>query len=762
MGMPVNTPRTWRFGVFELDASSGELRRNGTVVKLREQSARILLLLLEHAGQMVTREELCQHLWPAATFVDFDHSLNSAVMKLREALGDSADKPLYIETIPKKGYRFIAPVSQPGDTQNGGASSRLTAGSELAGSNTREQSNGSIEVPSKTPDEKQDRRRPLSRKLALLIVCVISAIGIAALIRSASLRSALVQSRSQPKPSSGEPNMMSSNLSSSILTTAPGDAKSPSFSPDGRQIAFVWNGVEGRHYDIFVQLVGGDTPLQLTHHKSGDGVPGPPQWSPDGREIAFARCNSERDGVYTVPALGGRERRLTNSPCRDWVAGRPIWTPDSKAMVMLDQCAPGGPRGVVLFSFATGEKRCLAPGSPGDFAADDALSPDGRTVAFSHQTDATYGELYVVPLSGERPRRLVSAGTHFWNLMWTPDGKYIVAYSNRGNMVRAWRVPVAGGPVEPEMVYPGVGSISQDGRRLAYAEQQTGGSSSPFIPAAIWRADLSQAGGPVLRTRKLIYSQFMEDAAQPSPDGTRLALQSARSGTNQIWLNSSEGDHPVQLTTIGRFSGTPRWSPDGRWIAFDARVEDHAHIYVVDGEGRNLHAITHGDSDNVVASWSRDGRFIYFASPRTGSRQIWKHSVEDGSERQLTEHGGFDPLESYDGRTIYYSKFDEPGIWSMPASEGSESPVVTGKPQVSYWGHWAVTESGLYLLNADAEPRPTIEFYSFATRRITPVLSLEKSPNDWQPSLSASRDGRTLFYTQSDPQSVIKMVENFR
>jgi TolB-like protein/DNA-binding winged helix-turn-helix (wHTH) protein/Tfp pilus assembly protein PilF len=111
MGMPVSTPRTWCFGVFELDASSGELRRNGTRIKLREQPVRILLLLLEHAGQMVTREELRQHLWPSDTFVDFDHSLNSAVMKLREALGDSADKPLYIETIPKKGYRFVAPVS---------------------------------------------------------------------------------------------------------------------------------------------------------------------------------------------------------------------------------------------------------------------------------------------------------------------------------------------------------------------------------------------------------------------------------------------------------------------------------------------------------------------------------------------------------------------------------------------------------------------------------------------------------------------------
>jgi Tol biopolymer transport system component/DNA-binding winged helix-turn-helix (wHTH) protein len=762
MGMPVNTPRAWRFGVFELDAPTGELRRNGGVIKLREQPARILLLLLEHAGQMVTREQLRERLWPSDTFVDFDHSLNSAVMKLREALGDSADKPLYIETIPRKGYRFVAPVSHPADTQNGGASAQSIEGSELAVSNTREQSNGSIEIRTTTPDEKRKRRGLLSRKLAVLILLLVSASGIAALLRSASLRSVLlqsmhVQSRNQPKPSSDEPNMMSSDLRSSILTSAPGAADSPSFSPDGRQIAFVWDGVERRHYNIYVQLVGGDTPLQLTHHKRGDGVPGPPQWSPDGRELAFARCNSERDGVYTVPALGGAERRLTNSPCRDWVAGRPSWTPDSKAMVMLDQCAPGGPRGLVLFSLATGEKRCLATGSPADVGSDDALSPDGRTVAFFRYSDSGYGEIYAVPLTGGPPRCLVSAGNCLGNPMWTPDGKYIVFYSNRGNMVHPWRVPVAGGPIQPEMVYPGVGSISQDGRRLAYAESQTGEAR------AIWRADLSNPGGPVLRTRKLIYSQFLEDSAQPSPDGTRLALQSDRSGTpGQIWLNSTDGDHPVQLTNIGRHAGTPRWSPDGRWIAFDARVEDHAHIYVVDAEGRNLHPITHGGSDNVVPSWSRDGRFIYFASPRTGSRQIWKHSLEDGAERQLTEHGGFDPLESYDGRTIYYSKFDEPGIWSMPVSGGSESSVVTGKPQVSYWGHWAVTESGLYLLDADAEPRPRIEFYSFATRRITPVLSLEKKPSSWQHSLSASRDGRTVFYTQSDPQSVIKMVENFR
>ena len=119
METPTNTTRTWRFGVFEVDERNAELRRGGTPVKMREQSFRILVYLLEHAGEMVTREELRRVLWPSDTFVDFDHSLNTAVMKLRDALGDSADTPLYIETVPKRGYRFIAPVTQPADVRNG-------------------------------------------------------------------------------------------------------------------------------------------------------------------------------------------------------------------------------------------------------------------------------------------------------------------------------------------------------------------------------------------------------------------------------------------------------------------------------------------------------------------------------------------------------------------------------------------------------------------------------------------------------------------
>jgi len=104
------SPKIARFGVFELDLSAGELRKNGAKLRLQEQPFQVLALLLEHAGKVVTREDLRQKLWPADTFVDFDHSLNTAVNKLREVLGDSASSPRYIETLARRGYRFIAPV----------------------------------------------------------------------------------------------------------------------------------------------------------------------------------------------------------------------------------------------------------------------------------------------------------------------------------------------------------------------------------------------------------------------------------------------------------------------------------------------------------------------------------------------------------------------------------------------------------------------------------------------------------------------------
>jgi len=167
------------------------------------------------------------------------------------------------------------------------------------------------------------------------------------------------------------------------------------------------------------------------------------------------------------------------------------------------------------------------------------------------------------------------------------------------------------------------------------------------------------------------------------------------------------------------------------------------------------------DYDNSVPSWSRDGQSIYFGSMRSGSWQLWKQKLADGKAVQITRQGGFTAFESYDRKTLYYTKRDAEGIWRVSLGGGEEIRV-TAAPRLGYWGYWAVCETGLYLLDDNILPRPTVEFYNFKTRKLAPVLQIEHSAPKWDPGLDASRDGRILMFVQYDSQSFIAMVENFQ
>ena len=732
MATPAHTTQTWRFGVFEVDAHKEELRRAGVPIKMREQPLRILVFLLEHAGEIVTREELRRVLWPADTFVDFDHSLNTAVMKLREVLGDTADKPLYIETIPKRGYRFIAPVSLAMDLQNNNVGSSVdSAAPRTSGESGVPQAAG---APALVPGG-----RPRIERFVGAVVGLVLLVGAGLLIYIRTLHDA----------APAKDGRASTSFQIVPVTSAPGVAGTPAISPDGREIAYIWDRAGLKRPEMYVLMIGSETPLRIT---DGGGYLGDPTWSPDGDVIAFTRCEGKEGAVYLVPALGGKERRLTSIECLyNWPS--PLaWTRDGARILMIDRCSANGPFGLALFSLDTGEKRCLPDVGPIDFRGFAfSLSPDGGTVAFIPSPGLC--EVYTIPISGGAPHRLVK-DDHPCCLappMWTPDGKSIVFWSSRTTLSSLWRVMATGGEMQRETLYPATGSFSKDGRRFVYADSITN------EPSAIWRADLGSAGGQALNNRKLISTQYGDLDAQPSADGSRIVWMSFRTGSAEIWASDATGENPLQLTHLRRYSGTPRWSQDGKWIAFDSYTEP-AQIFVVDSEGRNLRAITGGPHPNVVPSWSRDGKWIYFASDRTGSMEVWKHSVEDDKELQLTKHGGFNPLESYDRQSVYFSKFDEAGIWSVPSQGGTESLVVAGKPQLRYWGYWAITKTGLYLLDAEVDRRSRIEFYDFATRRIVPVLTLE-NPAIYQPGLSATADGKTIYYAQWDGQSVIKMME---
>jgi eukaryotic-like serine/threonine-protein kinase len=530
------------------------------------------------------------------------------------------------------------------------------------------------------------------------------------------------------------------------FTSFTGQKSGPAFSPDGNQIAFAWDGGGEDRPGIFAKLVDAGTPLRLTSNLDAS-----PVWSSDGRYVAFIRWGSER-GIYQVPALGGPERKLTNR------AGHFAWSPGGKMLAVEDSSSPRAAPSIYLVTIETGEERRLTTPEAGSFGDTyPAFSPDGRTVAFIRSPSSQVSDIQLVPVTGGEPRRLTHDNLFLTSkLAWTADGREIIFSSVRGGLYSLWRVQVTGGL--PSRVI-GVGedalspAVSMRGGRLAYVYQKR--------DINIWRAPGPNSKARDVAPMKLIASTRKDDGPQYSPDGKRIVFTSDRSGNYEIWVSTSDGQNPTQLTNFGgSHTGTPRWSPDGTRIAFDSRPDGHSSIYVIGMDGGNLRRLTVGTAEGVLPSWSRDGKWIYFGSRRSGDWQIWKIPAEDGKAVQVTHGGGDEAFESWDGQYIYYTKHYESGIWRVPAAGGEEVRIFDG----GQMGHWALLKDGICFFNRDAAPQPDIEFFGFATRQVKQIIKLDKTKVPGGASvLDVSPDGQWIIYWQVDGiDSDIMLVENFR
>jgi Tol biopolymer transport system component/serine/threonine protein kinase len=538
----------------------------------------------------------------------------------------------------------------------------------------------------------------------------------------------------------------------------------PSFSPDGNQVAFAWGGENGDNTDIYVKQVGTEAFARLTTNPAVDHFP---SWAPDGRYIAFIRSTKEENGLYLMPSLGGAERRITDLTIP--VAGTflsglgtPAWSPDGEWLAVSNQNSPKEPNAIFLLAREAGEKRKLTSpltGSLGD--VQPSISPDGKTVAFIRFGIGNFNDVYLVSIAGGEPQRLTFENASLYCPTWTPDGRNILFGSITSN-TGLWKAPATGG--KPERIEAvgqnlGVFAISRQGNRLVWSQR--------IFDSNIWQIEL--AGGPAPTGRKrsahaLITSTNVDVSSQFSPDGQRIVFSSGRSGSTEIWVCSSDGQRPIQLTSFNRgTTGSPRWSPDGRQIVFDGRAEGNAEIYVINAEGGKTRRLTAESSEDVVPSWSRDGRWIYFCSNRSGSQQLWKMPADGGQATQLTKQGGFDNMESPDGKFLYYAKGRGlSGIWRVPTTGGEETLVLDAQ-RAGYWRQWTVVEQGIYFVTADTPNRPLIQFFSFATGKARTVFALEKRlPGNFS-GLSVSPDGRRLIWAQADQTSSdLMLMENFR
>ncbi len=725
----------YRFGVFELERSSGELRKLGVKLKLQEQPLQLLLLLLERHGQIVTREDIQRRLWPEKTFVDFDNAINSAVRKLRDALSDSAENPRFIETLARRGYRFVAPVNAPAEP---------------------------VPVPEiRRPKWRFGITRPAGAAIAG--ACVASLIGAGILWEHDRQATRRIGDDALPPPV--------------LLTSYPGFQKEPSFSPDGGRVAFSWEEPGKGQSKIYVKLIGSSSePLRLS---TGEGEDFAPAWSPDGRSIAFLRSLGPfTAAVVLIPSLGGPERELVRLQLRDDQERRPwkmpspqlAWSPDGKWLLATEQIGPEMlvHFGVVRISVESGEKTRIEllpeasskrnqanlPLNSGESGF--ALSPDGRNLAFVQIVESPRDRLFVVPLSPDMmpagsPRLVHFDESFIPGIAWDAEGRYLVVPSDRRGRAEMWRVPVEvrGQPVRLNLGddHPGEVAVSKTAQRLVFTHYS--------IDEDIWRLDLNS---PHLQNASsFIASTASEAKPSYSSSGKRIAFESERSGAEEIWTSNADGSQPVQLTSFGKaWSGTPRWSPDDRQIAFDSNISGRWNIYAIGSGGGKPVRLTQGEGESIRPSWSHDGKWIYYCSVRTSGPQILKIPASGGAEVQVTKNGGSNQMESPDGTYLYYLSGNMRGLWRVPTAGGNDVQILAPIDELTF----AMGRRGVYVASSYGVGATPLRLVDFETGAVTSVGTL---PVPAIGGLAVSPDEHWLLFVKSELSgSQLMLIENFR
>jgi len=637
-----------RFGVFEVDLASAELRKRGLKIRLSGQPFEVLATLLERPGEIVTREELQKKLWPDGTFVDFDHSLNTAVNKIREALGDSAENPRFVETLARRGYRFIAPVE---------VTSSGTAGpwdSASQGPNLASSSPPTTVTPRKDVRARPWRGRKWAALLVLTAVFLITAIAVRLWWSSRHVPEARDQ------------------LKLTRLTFDSGLTTDAVISPDGKLVAYASDRSGRGNLDIWLKQISGGDPICLTQNPADDHQP---DFSPDGNQIVF-RSEREGGGIYLMSTLGGQgQERLLASLGRNprfspdgaliayWtghVASRPLGAQAGDGGLFVVISTAGPPRKV--------ETGFRVSGSP-------IWSPDGQYLLFYGHPTSLYplsdssSDWWVVSkeggspvktgafdvLGGQQIERILPAPVPLAN-QWTDSRIFFSA--RRGDSVNLWKVSITPrtwqvtGPVQQLTT----GSALET--RPSAARDGTLVFSSLVDNGDIWSLPMAADQGKVTgELKQITHEETAEYQPSISADGKLLVFAAERFGNRSILLKDLENGKETALTVTQapKLPSHPEISADGTLVAyFDLRT-----IWVVTARGREVGKVC--DGYGFAWDWTPDNKRLSFnrrwSSPGDNPKDkgtIHLRDLHSRKETLLLEHSV---------SSLYQANFSPDGRW---------------------------------------------------------------------------------------------------
>jgi Tol biopolymer transport system component/DNA-binding winged helix-turn-helix (wHTH) protein len=690
-------PPTLRFGVFELDPRAGELRKKGMKIRLQGQPVEILVMLSEHPGEIVSREELQKKLWPADTFVDFEQGLNNAMKRLRAALDDDAESPHFIETLPRRGYRFIASVEGSGLStvpERG-----VTSSAQPSETVVSREFNGTAKILS----------YPVITAAALLLVA-----GTLFLIHNKSKAPALPRQRALTR-----------------LTFDDGLQFGATWSPDSRFIAY--SSDRGGKLDIWVQQVSGGDPVQVT---KGPGDHWQPDWSPDGKYITY-RSEEGDGGLFIVPALGGAglEKKIAS------FGYYPRWSPDSSRLLFQSSEITGASRFYVVGVDGETPRRVLTKFTGGPYSDHFPISaawhPDGQRISVWVSGYSNPGGFWTGPaeqgtavnsqISPEILKQIgvVAAGSVVgewaddFKFSWAPSGEAIYFERTFRGVRNIWRMTVDPKTLQAiaiERVTTGSGldtefSLSPDGKKLAFTSKAQSIRAWMF-PFDATRGHVTGSGRAVTTPGTVALRPVL------SRDGKKLAFCGNRAGKWGLREVSLADGREVQIVPNDPYGvDRPQWSPDSTRLAYVRTnpTNQESQLMLWSGETHNEEPLTTPSHLwRRPTSWSPDGKFLLVIQDNnnTGRVEIWQLPVAarphaEGVARKIASNPDFDLDQghySLDGRWIAFEALRtqpqglETTLYVMAAAGGPWIRITDGQHFV-YTPCWSPDGKTIYFVS---------------------------------------------------------------
>ena len=532
------------------------------------------------------------------------------------------------------------------------------------------------------------------------------------------------------------------------VTTAMGANDMPTWSPDGRTLAYESD--QAGNYDLWVTQVG--FPQGVNRPPDSPDVDMHPSWSPDGQWIAFF-SRREGSGYFIMPAVGGKARKVAPMSAGDLYPTAPQWSPDSRQLAYpRDQrVAPW----IEILTIADGQARKVAlPARPRNNAVIDlSWSPDGRWFAYGRSNGPGSGtsELWLTRADDGRSVQLTGGDFLVCSPAWLPDSRGFCFISDQGGTLDLWKLAIGqdgrsqGPPIQLtagiEMAHV---ALSANGQKLAYAKVHT--------ITNVFRAPIrTDRPATWADATQLTFDEAFVENIDVSRDG-KLLIDSDRSGNWDIYMLTPGSRDLRQLTTDPRLDAGPRWKPDGTEILFYSNRSGHREIWTMPAGGGPARQITRGEAESYYPSWSPDGRMIV-----KQSNGIAIVDPQSGRERPLTDNKmDGTPVWSPDGRWIVFKSLRDgiSRLWRVPAA-GGRPERLTEKP--GYDPHWSPDGKGIYFVGLD-ENNYNIWHIDIGTRKEQPITALAGRPGT-SGVQGLCTDGRDIYFTWEETRGEIWVAD---